>query len=89
MTDTTTEQVYAYRIEVRDPVTCIWDPEDEAAKGVESYDGSPEEYAREVLRNRMDDLRSLGLKGRWRVLVWENEEGSPDEVAAWAKVFIP
>lgn len=60
---------YTYRIETLFD-TGRWAVEKDEARGTEVYDGTAEELAMEVLRNRVDDLIADGEYGYYRVLVW-------------------
>lgn len=82
---------YTYRIDRYFSTQEGWGPENDESHGTEDYDGSAEEFAQEILRNRADDLASERTSGRWRVLVWEGDEqgdNTVDEADGWAETVL-
>ena len=72
---------YTYRIETHFPENNTWDLPADDARGTDDYDGTAQELAEEVLNNWVDDQVSLGLTGRYKVLVWEGDTENDAESA--------
>lgn len=84
---TTAYPTYAYRVEAFYSESGAWDVVKDDARGVEEYDGTAEDFAREVLGNHVDDLHTLedAYPGPYRVLVWEGRSEGLLEDAAVAE----
>lgn len=81
---------FTYRIDRHFSDTEGWGIENDDARGTEDYDGTAQDYAREVLGNRIADVESDRLTGQWRVLVWEGDEerdGGPEDADGWAETI--
>jgi hypothetical protein len=78
---------YTYLIEISDG-DGTWMPERDDARGTETCDEAPDELARVILSNRLDDIDPDTDPGYVRVLVWAGpEEGTEaDAVAVATKV---
>lgn len=70
------QELATYIIEVSDDDGRTWYPEKDEATDTVPLDGStPEDLAREILANRLDDLHSTGVAiDRLRVVVWQGGE---------------
>lgn len=74
--------VFTYAIEVSADGE-VWAPETDAAIGTERTDDTAEQFARDVLKNWVDDLPADAKGGHRRVVVWEGEQQDAIDMAAY------